>query len=89
MLKALPYASALILAVAVVYSSYQWGYASRSAELSQEQHEAALKAMEKIQSTFEEYERLVSEIENATDNSSVPPLIKSTIDRLPEHSRKK
>lgn len=85
----LPYAISGFLLIAALFTSYQWGYATRDKELASEQYNASLKAMEKIKNTFEEYEKLVSEIENATDNNSVPPLIKSTIDRLPDSSAKK
>ena len=88
MTRILPLAISGFLLVAALYASYQWGYTTRDKELASEQYKASLAAMEKIKNTFEEYEKLVSEIENTTDNNSVPPLIKSTIDRLPNSGKK-
>ena len=84
----LPYAISGFLLIAALFTSYQWGYTTRDKELASDKYNASLAAMEKIKNTFEEYEKLVSEIENTTDNNSVPPLIKSTIDRLPNSGKK-
>ena len=89
MFKVLPYAISLFLLIASMYASYQWGYTSRDKELMADQYNASMAAMSKIQNTFDEYEKLVAQIEKANDNSPVPPLIKSTIDSLPSPSRKK
>ena len=89
MFKLLPLAISALALVAALYTSYQWGYTSRDKELMADQYNASMAAMSKIQNTFEEYEKLVAQIEKANDNSPVPPLIKSTIDSLPSPSRKK
>ena len=89
MTRLLPLAISVLALVAALYTSYQWGYTSRDKELADDQYKASMKAMEKIQGTFEEYEKMVSEIENTTDDNSVPALIKSTIDRVPNPSSKK
>lgn len=89
MFRFLPYAISLILLIASMYASYQWGYTTRDKEVAYDQYNASMEAMSKIQRTFEEYENLVSQIENANDHSPVPPLIKSTIDSLPNPSSKK
>ena len=86
MFRFLPY---LILLTAPMYASYQWGYTTRDKEIAYDQYKASMEAMSKIQKTFDEYESLVAQIENANDHSSVPPLIKSTIDSLPNPSSKK
>ena len=72
-----------------MYASYQWGYTTRDKEIAYNQYNASMEAMSRIQKTFDEYESLVAQIENANDHSPVPPLIKSTIDSLPNSSGKK
>jgi len=89
MFRFLPYAISLILLIASMYASYQWGYTTRDKEIAYDQYKASMEAMSKIQKTFDEYESLVAQIENANDHSPVPPLIKSTIDSLPSPSNKK
>lgn len=93
MLKALPYLIAVTIAIGTLlgagYAVYQLGYSTRDNELLRQENKAALDAMERIQKTFDEYDKLVAEIETSNDKSDLPPLIRSSIGSLPNPSSKK
>lgn len=83
---------ALAILGAFVGGTYSTGYyAGKNAcslDARTKENAALVEASNRIATTFYEYERILSEIDAEGGGDSVPPLVRSTIDRLPNPAKR-